>query len=238
MISIRNISKSFKGNKVLSNVSLEIEGGSSWAIIGRSGNGKSVLLKNILGIIRPDSGHIVFTDSKTGIQTPQIDFTIFGMLFQNSALFDSLRIWENVAFRLIYGKNRINLKKARMMAIEKLEKTGLGAETADAYPVELSGGMQKRAALARAIMTDPKIIFFDEPTSGLDPISSNLINRLIRDISNDLGATTITITHSLASVNMIADNVAMLEHGNFIYKGSVKNMYESDNPILQQFIKI
>ncbi|MEO0358411.1 MAG: ATP-binding cassette domain-containing protein, partial [Pseudomonadota bacterium] len=195
MITLTDIHKSFGTNAVLRGVDLHVPKGESMVIIGGSGTGKSVLLKCVLGLIDPDQGQI--NVDGTDVRTVSRDAFLaqFGMLFQGAALFDSLPVWQNVAFRLLRGALKTDKITARDTAIEKLRRVGLGADVADRFPAELSGGMQKRVGLARAIATNPKIIFFDEPTTGLDPIMAGVINDLIREIVDEIGATTMTITH-------------------------------------------
>jgi len=203
-IKIEGLKKSFGSNDVLRGVDLEVSDGQSLVIIGGSGTGKSVLLKCILGLMQPDAGKI-FIDGKDVTQmsanqraksTRQI-----GMLFQGAALFDSLKIWENVAFRLIYGEGGKSTH-ARNQAIECLRQVGLGANIADMRPAELSGGMQKRVGLARAIAAEPSILFFDEPTTGLDPIMADVINNLIVDRVKALGCSAVSITHDMISATI------------------------------------
>ncbi|ABD54654.1 ABC transporter related protein [Jannaschia sp. CCS1] len=230
MISLNGLTKSFGQNHVLQNVSLTVAKGESLVVIGGSGTGKSVLLKCILGLITPDAGTI-----RIDGQAPDARFLDrFGMLFQGAALFDSMPIWQNVAFRLLQTKTP--RRDARDKAIEKLRRVGLPPETADLYPSELSGGMQKRAGLARAIASEPEIVFFDEPTTGLDPIMSGVINDLIGEIVSEIGATTITITHDMTSARAIATTVAMLHEGQIRWHGPVADMDASDDPYLRQFI--
>jgi len=227
MITVRGLHKSFDNKPVLCGVDLFVARGTSLVVIGCSGTGKSVLIKCILGLETPDSGQIKIDG--TG---PLLDR--FGMLFQGAALFDSLPVWENVSFRLRRsGRSQSDL---RALAIEKLGRVGLGADVADQFPAELSGGMQKRVGLARAIAADPDIIFFDEPTTGLDPIMAGVINALIRDVTTEMGATTVTITHDMSSVHAIADNVAMLHDGKVKWHGSRAEMASAQDPYLKQFI--
>lgn len=233
MIELRNISKSFGSNHVLRDVSLTVPKGTSLAIIGGSGTGKSVTLKSILGLIKPDSGEILINGAPITGQRDAF-FARFGMLFQGGALFDSLPVWHNVAFRLLQGD--MSKSECRDRAIEKLKRVGLKERVADLYPAELSGGMQKRVGLARAIAADPEIIFFDEPTTGLDPIMSGVINELIREIVTEMGATTMTITHDMTSVRAIADNVAMIHDGTVQWHGPVAEMDAADDPYLRQFL--
>lgn len=236
MIRMENIHKSFGSNHVLRGMTLEVEKGTSMVIIGGSGTGKSVALKIILGLIKPDSGRIL-VDGKDATTGDRDAFLArFGMLFQGGALFDSLSVWQNVAFRLLRGSLKRPPEEARAIAIEKLRRVGLKPEVADLFPAELSGGMQKRVGLARAIAAEPEIIFFDEPTTGLDPIMAGVINELIREIVTEMGATAITITHDMTSVRAIADNVAMLHDGVIKWTGPVAEMDHSGDPYLDQFI--
>ncbi|TAH32807.1 MAG: ABC transporter ATP-binding protein [Alphaproteobacteria bacterium] len=237
-ISIRGLYKSFGPKKVLQGLDLDINQGESVVVIGGSGSGKSVLLKCILGIVRPDAGSIKIDDeevTKLSARERQEIMHKFGMLFQGSALFDSLPVWENVAFGLIQGRG-VAREEAKKIAIEKLAQVGLPAQTGDLFPAELSGGMQKRVSLARAIAANPEIIFFDEPTTGLDPIMADVINQLIKDSVKKLGATTLSITHDMASVRKIADRVAMLYNGKIIWTGPVKEIDSSMNEYVDQFI--
>ena len=236
MIEIRDLHKAFGKNRVLRGVNLDVARGESMVIIGGSGTGKSVLLKCILGLVTPDAGDIR-VDGHDVTEGDRDEFlSKFGMLFQGGALFDSLRVWENVAFRLLRGSLKRPKAEAREIAIEKLRRVGLKPEVADLYPAELSGGMQKRVGLARAIAAGPRIIFFDEPTTGLDPIMAGVINDLIREIVVEMGATAMTITHDMTSVRAIADKVAMLQDGVIHWSGPVGEMDAAPDPYLQQFI--
>ncbi len=236
MIKLDSVYKSFGDNHVLRGTSLEIAQGTSMVIIGGSGTGKSVALKSVLGLITPDAGKI-YVDGKDASKGDRDAFLArFGMLFQGGALFDSLPVWQNVAFRLLRGSLKRPQAEAREIAIEKLRRVGLKSDVADRLPAELSGGMQKRVGLARAIAAEPEIIFFDEPTTGLDPIMSGVINDLIREIVVEMGATAMTITHDMSSVRAIADNVAMLHDGVIQWTGPVADMDASGDPYLDQFI--
>lgn len=236
MIQLTDVHKAFGSNRVLQGVNLTIPTGESMVIIGGSGTGKSVLLKCILGLVNPDSGKIEI-DGQDVTETDRDAFLArFGMLFQGAALFDSLTVWQNVAFRLLRGSQKLPRTQAREIAIEKLRRVGLKPEVADLYPAELSGGMQKRVGLARAIAAEPEIIFFDEPTTGLDPIMSGVINELIREIVVEMGVTAMTITHDMTSVRAIADRVAMLYGGLIRWTGPVGEMDGSGDPYLDQFI--
>ena len=236
MIEIRDIHKSFGENAVLRGVDLRVERGSSMVVIGGSGTGKSVLLKCILGLVRPDSGQIEIDGRNVEDEDRDEFLARFGMLFQGGALFDSLTVWQNVAFRLLRGRLKRPKEEARDIAIEKLRRVGLKSGVADRFPAELSGGMLKRVGLARAIAAEPEIIFFDEPTTGLDPIMSGVINDLIREIVVEMGATAIAITHDMSSVRAIADHVAMLHGGVIHWSGPVDEMDDASDPYLQQFI--
>ena len=236
MIELTDVRKAFGNNHVLQGVNLTIESGTSMVIIGGSGTGKSVALKCILGLITPDSGTITLDGKDVTTGDRDAFLARFGMLFQGGALFDSLPVWQNVAFRLLRGSLARPMEEAREIAIEKLRRVGLKPEVAEKFPAELSGGMQKRVGLARAIAAEPEIIFFDEPTTGLDPIMSGVINELIREIVVEMGATAMTITHDMTSVRAIADNIAMLHDGVIKWTGPVSEMDNSGDPYLDQFI--
>jgi phospholipid/cholesterol/gamma-HCH transport system ATP-binding protein len=237
-IAVTGLHKSFGEKRVLRGVTLEVGIAESLVVIGGSGSGKSVLIKNILGLIRPDSGSIRIDGEETAGMSGRTRERVlrkFGMLFQGGALFDSLRVWENVAFGLIQGHG-MDRKSAHDVAIEKLAAVGLGAEVGQLYPAELSGGMQKRVGLARAIATEPEILFFDEPTTGLDPIMGDVINDLIIASVRRLGATALSITHDLASARKIADRIAMIYEGRIIWVGRSADIDQSGNPYVDQFI--
>lgn len=236
MIDLSGVTKAFGKNRVLRGVNLTIPSGQSMVIIGGSGTGKSVLLKCILGLVRHDAGTITLDGQDVTKADRDAFLARFGMLFQGGALFDSLRVWENVAFRLMRGTKKRPKAEARDIAIEKLRRVGLKPETADLFPAELSGGMQKRVGLARAIAAEPEIIFFDEPTAGLDPIMAGVINDLIREIVTEMGATAMTITHDMTSVRAIADRVAMLHDGVIQWTGPVADLDTTADPYVQQFI--
>ena len=222
-IQLKNVAKSFGNKQVLKNVNLDVYEGESLVIIGGSGTGKSVTLKCLLGLVQPDKGTI------------HMDTSNLGMLFQGAALFDSLSVWENVSFVMLQ-KSHADRAAAKKLAIQKLAQVGLPAEVADAYPADLSGGMKKRVGLARAIATNPDIIFFDEPTTGLDPIMSDVINDLIVDCVKKLGATALTITHDMNSARKIADRIAMLYNGEIIWIGTVAELDKTTNPYVRQFV--
>lgn len=236
VIELEGVRKAFGTNRVLRGVDLKAASGQSLVIIGGSGTGKSVLLKCILGLVHPDAGTIRL-DGEDVTQGDRDAFLArFGMLFQGGALFDSLKVWENVAFRLLRGAGKRSKAEAREIAVEKLRRVGMGPEVADLFPAELSGGMQKRVGLARAIAAEPEIIFFDEPTTGLDPIMAGVINDLIREIVVEMGVTAMTITHDMSSVRAIADQVAMLHDGLIRWTGPVSEMDATPDPYVQQFI--
>lgn len=238
-LALKDVHKSFGSNQVLRGVNLSIEKGKSLVVIGGSGTGKSVMIKSVLGLIHPDRGSITVDGTEVTTLDPKGRDDMmrkFGMLFQGAALFDSLPVWENVAFGLIQGKG-MKRKEAREIAIEKLRAVGLPARVAELLPAELSGGMQKRVGLARAIASNPEIIFFDEPTTGLDPIMADVINDLIVETSKGLGATTLSITHDMASARKIADQIAMIYKGQIIWVGDAKDIDHSGNEYVDQFIR-
>ena len=236
MITLDNVHKTFGTNAVLRGVNLSVAKGESLVIIGGSGTGKSITIKSVLGLVTPEHGTITVDGKNISNGDRDAFLARFGMLFQGGALFDSLPIWQNVAFRLLRGSLKRPKDEAREIAIEKLRRVGLKPDVADRFPAELSGGMQKRVGLARAIAAEPEIIFFDEPTTGLDPIMSGVINDLIREIVVEMGATAMTITHDMTSVRAIADSVAMLHDGVIQWHGPVSEMDTADDPYLQQFI--
>jgi phospholipid/cholesterol/gamma-HCH transport system ATP-binding protein len=237
-IRIRALRKAFGPKVVLDGVDLEVADGESLVVIGGSGTGKSVLIKSILGILTPDAGSIEVDGVEvTALSRRERDGIMqkFGMLFQGAALFDSLPVWENVAFRLLQIE-RLGRREARAKAIATMAMVGLNESVADLSPAELSGGMQKRVGLARAIAAQPEILFFDEPTTGLDPIMADVINELIARLVRQLGATAISITHDLASARKIADRIAMIYKGRIIWQGPVGRIDDSGNPYVDQFI--
>lgn len=237
-IAVQGLKKSFGPKVILDGLDLNVPTGQSVVVIGGSGTGKSVLLKCILGLLEPDAGEILIDGTNivgAGSNTLEAMRRKFGMLFQGGALFDSIPVWENVAFGLM-ARRTLSRDDAREIAIYNLKRVGLKPETADQFPAELSGGMQKRVGLARAIASEPEIIFFDEPTTGLDPIMADVINDLIRNLVTEIGASALSITHDMASVRKIADRVAMLYEGRIIWEGPVDAIDESGNPYLDQFI--
>jgi phospholipid/cholesterol/gamma-HCH transport system ATP-binding protein len=237
-IKVRGLKKAFGRKVVLDGLDLDVAAGESVVIIGGSGTGKSVLLKCILGIIHPDAGSIEIDGeevTRMSVRERERVMRKFGMLFQGGALFDSLKVWENVAFGLVQAQGMERVQ-AKDIAIRKLAAVGLGPEVGELLPAELSGGMQKRVALARAIATEPEIIFFDEPTTGLDPIMSDVINDLIVDCVKQLGATALSITHDLASARKIAHRIAMIYNGKIIWSGPVAKIDYTGNAYVDQFI--
>src|SRR5580693_1113612 len=237
-IELRGVKKRFGPKVVLDGIDLTIDAGTSLVIIGGSGTGKSVTIKSILGILTPDEGTILIdgvdvTRLRGAAREPIM--RKFGMLFQGAALFDSLPVWENVAFGLIQGRG-MKRQEAREIAIQKLAKVGLSEDVAFLSPSELSGGMQKRVGLARAIAADPEIIFFDEPTTGLDPIMADIINDLVISTVKDVGATALSITHDMISARKISDKIAMLYGGKIIWQGPTGEIDRSGNPYVEQFI--
>lgn len=237
-IALNDVHKAFDSKVVLNGLTTSVESGKSLVIIGGSGTGKSVMLKCILGLLKPDSGSIKVDGgeiTKLSTTARKKVLSKFGMLFQGGALFDSIPVWENVAFGLIQGKG-MNKIDAKEVAMEKLRRVGLSPDVGLLSPSELSGGMQKRVGLARAIATEPEIIFFDEPTTGLDPIMADKINDLIVECVKDLGATTLSITHDMASARKIADEIAMLYKGKIIWQGNKIDIDQSGNEYVDQFI--
>ena len=237
-VRIRNLHKRFGKKVVLEGLDLDLGAGESVVIIGGSGTGKSVLLKCILGLLEPEDGSIQ-VDGEEVVGLPEAERERvnrkFGMLFQGAALFDSLSVWRNVAFGLIQAKG-MRPEQARVIALQKLSQVGLGSEVSELSPAELSGGMKKRVALARAIATEPEIIFFDEPTTGLDPIMGDVINDLIVQCVHTLGATALSITHDMQSARKIAHRIAMLYGGRIIWAGPTNEIAHSGNDYVDQFI--
>ena len=238
LLELKDIHKSFGPKKVLQGVNLDVAPGKSLVVLGGSGSGKSVMLKNALGLMTPDAGQILFDgDDVTHDQgkTREAMRARIGMLLQSAALFDSLTVWENIAFRLP-NSDGMTRKDAKERAIETLKQVRLGSDVADLTPAEISGGMQKRVGLARAIVSKPELIFFDEPTTGLDPITADAINDLIVEQTKALGAAAISITHDMASARKIADEIAMLFEGQIIWRGPASQIDESGNAHVDQFV--
>jgi phospholipid/cholesterol/gamma-HCH transport system ATP-binding protein len=237
-ILVQNLVKNFGGKKVLTDVDLRVEKGESLVILGGSGSGKSVCIKTIATLIKPTSGSIKIDGVEvSGVAGKERDKLMdkFGFLFQGGALFDSLPVWENIAFRLLNSR-KMDKHQAKEIAIERLKAVGLEAKVADLYPHELSGGMQKRVALARATAANPEIIFFDEPTTGLDPIMAEVIDNLIIANSKELGATTVTITHDMYSARKIADKIAVLFEGKIIWFGKTADISHSGIEYVDKFV--
>ena len=238
-IKVRGLKKRFGANVVLDGLDLDVPRGKSLVVIGGSGTGKSVMIKCILGIIEPDAGSILIDGEEVvGMSARERERVMkkFGMLFQGAALFDSLPVWENVAFGLIAGRG-MKRTEAKQVALRTLAAVGLTPEVAELYPAELSGGMQKRVGLARAIAAEPDIIFFDEPTTGLDPIMGQVINELINTCVDALGATALSITHDMHSLRVIGDYAAMIYQGKIIWNGLAKDVDNSHNPYVEQFVQ-
>ena len=235
LIQIKGLSKNFMNNFIFKGINLSVDQGQSLAIIGGSGQGKSVLVKCIVGLIEPDTGQIYFEGLPLKGKLKQRFMDSFGILFQGAALFDSLPIWENISFKFKYSGTHTS-RDRRKIAQQKLELVGLSNSNLDLYPSELSGGMQKRVGIARAIATNPKILFFDEPTSGLDPIMSDTITKLIRELIKELGSTAITISHDLNSIRVIADEIALLHQGKIEWNGTLNDFEKSQNTNIREFI--
>lgn len=235
----KGVTKRFDGRAVLDGLDLSVAPGKSLVIIGGSGQGKSVTIKTAMGLMRPEAGKIEL-DGKNVVGLSENArrklFSRIGVLFQGAALFDSLTIWENVAFRLL-NADGVGRSEAKARAVEALDQVRLAPSVADRFPSELSGGMQKRAGLARAIVAQPEILFFDEPTTGLDPITAAAINQLISDQVRRLGSTAVSITHDLASAQTIGDEIAMLHAGKIIWRGPAADLHTTDNPYVRQFVE-
>lgn len=238
ILDLKGVEKRFGANHVLKGVDIDIARGQSLVVLGGSGSGKSVMLKTALGLMTPEAGTILFDGEdvthEQGREREAMRARI-GMLFQSGALFDSLTVWENVAFRLI-NSHKLKRRQAKERAVETLRKVRLGPSVADLKPAELSGGMQKRVGLARAIISEPDLIFFDEPTTGLDPITADAINDLIIEQVKALGAAAISITHDMASARKIADEIAMLYEGKIIWRGPADDIDDSGNAYVDQFV--
>ena len=239
IIKVSDVSKSFNNNVVLKDINFQLLEGESLAIIGESGSGKSVLLKNIIGLLLPDKGSIQINDTEMVHLNKKLKEKILldlGITFQHGALFDSLKVWENIIFK-IANKEKINTKQGKQIALSIIEDLGLQPNILDLYPSEISGGMQKRVAIARAICGNPKILLFDEPTSGLDPVTGSLIDKLIKKAVSRIGGSAITITHDMASVCRIADKVILIDKQTISWSGTPKQMFDSENEKIQEFIK-
>ena len=238
LIEFIKINKSFSGKVVLNEINLRVLKGESLVIIGQSGSGKSVLLKCLLGVLKPSFGKILIKNNDFFIQSryqKEVLLKNFGVAFQGNALFDSLKIWENIAFKLSQTQSLL-FKNLKERVEYSLKLVGLSNSIMNLYPSQISGGMQKRVAIARAIIDEPEILIFDEPTSGLDPVTGSKINNLIIDNVKRLGCTSITITHDMHSVKKIADSVAMINEGKIIWKGKKSEMLLSKNKKLKEFI--
>ena len=234
-ISVRGLDKSFEGKPVLKGIDLEIERGESMAIVGRSGEGKSVLIKCILGLLIPDKGEILIDGHSLASEEGEALRSTIGIVFQGGALFDSMNVWQNVAFRLL--QQGTSKREASRRALQCLDAVELPARIAELDPSELSGGMRKRVAIARTMASEPDVLFFDEPTSGLDPITTDLINELIVNCTKSLGATAITITHDMSSVYKTADRAALLFDGRLVWQGSKRAMASSKDAYVRQFVQ-
>jgi phospholipid/cholesterol/gamma-HCH transport system ATP-binding protein len=239
VIEVNNLRKSFNGNIVLKDINFKLFEGESLAIIGASGSGKSVLLKNIIGLLTPDNGSIEI--NKTNIvNLPRVQkenlLQDLGITFQHGALFDSLKNWENIVFK-VKNREKLSNKNAEILALSIIKNLGLKPKILNLYPSEISGGMQKRIAIARAICGNPKILLFDEPTSGLDPVTGSLIDKLIITAVKTVGGSAITITHDMSSVCRIADKVILIDNQTIGWSGTPKQMLKSKNSKIQEFIK-
>ncbi len=239
IIEVKNLTKSFNETMVLNDINFKLFEGESLAIIGASGSGKSVLLKNIIGLLSPDKGsikinNVEMVDLKRSVKEKIL--LDLGITFQHGALFDSLQNWENIVFK-VKNKEKLTDKDAKGLALSIIKRLGLNSEILDLYPSEISGGMQKRVAIARAICGNPKVLLFDEPTSGLDPVTGSLIDKLIKSAVKTVGGSAITITHDMASVCKIADKVILIDNQTISWSGTPKEMLKSDNAKIKDFIK-
>ena len=240
IIEIFNLSKNFDNKNILKKINLKITKGESLVIIGKSGSGKSLLMKCVLGILKPSQGEILIKNKNFfSIKRDEQDLILksIGVTFQGNALFDSMRIWENISFKLSQN-NFFKFSQLKEKVEFSLNQVGLSNSIMYQFPSQLSGGMQKRVAIARAIIDEPEILIFDEPTSGLDPVTGNKINSLIIDNVKRLGSTSITITHDLSSLNKIANKVAMINEGKIIWHGEKQDLKKSKNKTLNEFIYI
>ena len=239
VIEVKNLKKSFNGNIVLKNINFKLFEGESLAVIGASGSGKSVLLKNIIGLLTPDNGSIEINNTNI-VNLPRVQkenlLQDLGITFQHGALFDSLKNWENIVFK-VKNREKLSNKKAEILALSIIKNLGLEPKILNLYPSEISGGMQKRIAIARAICGNPKILLFDEPTSGLDPVTGSLIDKLIITAVKTVGGSAITITHDMSSVCRIADKVILIDNQTISWSGTPKQMLKSKNLKIQEFIK-
>ena len=239
VIEVKNLTKSFNETMVLNDINFKLFEGESLAIIGASGSGKSVLLKNIIGLLSPDKGsikinNVEMVDLKRSVKEKIL--LDLGITFQHGALFDSLQNWENIVFK-VKNKEKLTDKDAKELALSIIKRLGLNSEILDLYPSEISGGMQKRVAIARAICGNPKVLLFDEPTSGLDPVTGSLIDKLIKSAVKTVGGSAITITHDMASVCKVADKVILIDKQTISWSGTPKEMLKTDNAQIKDFIK-
>ena len=239
IIEVKNLTKSFNETMVLNDINFKLFEGESLAIIGASGSGKSVLMKNIIGLLSPDKGSIRINNVEmVGLKRSVKEKILLdlGITFQHGALFDSLQNWENIVFK-VKNKEKLTDKDAKELALSIIKRLGLNSEILDLYPSEISGGMQKRVAIARAICGNPKVLLFDEPTSGLDPVTGSLIDKLIKSAVKTVGGSAITITHDMASVCKVADKVILIDKQTISWSGTPKEMLKSDNAQIKDFIK-
>ena len=239
IIEVKNLTKSFNETMVLNDINFKLFEGESLAIIGASGSGKSVLLKNIIGLLSPDKGSIKINNVEmVGLNRSVKEKILLdlGITFQHGALFDSLQNWENIVFK-VKNKEKLTDEDAKELALSIIKRLGLNSEILDLYPSEISGGMQKRVAIARAICGNPKVLLFDEPTSGLDPVTGSLIDKLIKSAVKTVGGSAITITHDMASVCKVADKVILIDEQTISWSGTPKEMLKTDNAQIKDFIK-
>jgi phospholipid/cholesterol/gamma-HCH transport system ATP-binding protein len=241
VIQIRDLHKSFGDHKVLDGITIDVERGTTYVVLGGSGSGKTVLMKHVIGLLRPDSG-TVFVD---GIEIPRLDGRaltearrMFGMVFQGAALFDSMTVYDNVAFPLRERQRGIKHEELRRRVVEKLKVVDLDEDVLTKFPAELSGGMRKRVALARAVVHDPKVVLYDEPTTGLDPITTAYVDDMILSAKQRLGVTSMVISHDIASAFKVADRIAVLYDGHLAAQGTPEEVRRSDHPYVQHYLSL
>jgi len=241
VIEVRDLHKAFGDNHVLRGISLQVEDGTTFVVLGGSGSGKTVLMKHVIGLLKPDQG-TVFVD---GVEIPKLNGRaltearrMFGMVFQGAALFDSMTVFENVAFPLKERQRSMKTSELRRRVVEKLKVVDLEEDVLSKYPAELSGGMKKRVALARAVVHEPTIVLYDEPTTGLDPITTAYVDDMILQAKRRLGVTSMVISHDIASAFKVADRLAVLYDGHIAAQGTPEEVRRSEHPFVQKYLSM